>query len=633
VAQHIDVKYDTLSKAISQGRVADFTSSSDAESSSGTDRSQRSAEDAECEMGMACRRTVERTLSAVGGGASATTRFVASRGLAHGGVLFALPSLISCGLLRHLDEYFGDLSGYYTKFNVILLLAFMALCRIKSVEQLRNDSPGEMGRLMGLDRIPEVRCLRNKIKQLSDKEAVRQWHLRLSKEWMKDKPELTGVLYVDGHVRVYHGKQTNLPKRYVARDKLCMRGTTDYWINDKTGQPFFVVTKAVDGGLLRTLREDIIPQLLRDVPAQPSQQHSEDDERPYRFILVFDREGYSPEFFRQMWEKHSICCITYHKYPDEDWPQVEFQQTEITMPGGEEVTHNLAWRESIIGSAKKKLRVMEVRKLTKSGHQISVISPAEASLKVDFCGLLFNRWCQENFFRYMMLEYAIDVLSCHDLEELPETQRVINPRWRRLDSECRSLRGKLARKEHQFGQIELDSELRKKDYDNWCLRKSELREEVDLLGEELEKCKKERKKHSKHFQMRDLPEQEQFMQLATNNKLFRDTIKMIAYRAETAMANLLRDELGRPEDARSFLKGVYNVPIDLIPDEENNTLNVYLHHLSSPRYDRAVEALTKTLNEMECVYPGTQMKLKYSLLKRPNEQKQGSLLFPPNQEV
>ncbi len=41
----------------------------------------------------------------------------------------------------------------------------------------------------------------------------------------------------DGHVRLYHGQQTELPRRYVARQKLCLRGTTDYWVNDALGQP------------------------------------------------------------------------------------------------------------------------------------------------------------------------------------------------------------------------------------------------------------------------------------------------------------------------------------------------------------------------------------------------------------
>ena len=50
-----------------------------------------------------------------------------------------------------------------------------------------------------------------------------------------------------------------------------------------------------------------------------------------RFLLIFDREGYRPAFFRRMWEKHRIACITYHKFPKEDWPTSEFSEVTGTM--------------------------------------------------------------------------------------------------------------------------------------------------------------------------------------------------------------------------------------------------------------------------------------------------------------
>jgi hypothetical protein len=71
-------------------------------------------------------------------------------------------------------------------------------------------------------------------------------------------------------VRVYHGKLTDLPRRYVARERLCLRGTTDYWVNAMDGRPFFVVSCAVDPGLLSVLREQIVPRLKADVPNQPT---------------------------------------------------------------------------------------------------------------------------------------------------------------------------------------------------------------------------------------------------------------------------------------------------------------------------------------------------------------------------
>lgn len=88
------------------------------------------------------------------------------------------------------------------------------------MEQLQHHPPGELGKLMGLDRVPEVRCLREKLKLLSSNQAPQEWASLLSQQWLQDDPDLAGTLYVDGHVRLYHGKKTKLPKRYVSRQRL-----------------------------------------------------------------------------------------------------------------------------------------------------------------------------------------------------------------------------------------------------------------------------------------------------------------------------------------------------------------------------------------------------------------------------
>jgi len=330
VARELDIPYDTLRKAIDQGRVEQPESSSDhhddvafpsaASATIGTatlrDKSTRSNEDraAGDEMGVACTRPIERVLAAMGklpGGAS--TEFVSCRDVSYGGVLCALPALAENGLFRHLKSTFPTLTGYYTTLHVILLLAYMALCRIRVLEQLQYESPGELGKLMGLDRVPEVRCLRQKLSQLSageDHKAPDIWAGLLSKDWMDDDPELAGTLYVDGHVRLYHGKQTELPRRYVSRQRLCLRGTTDYWVHDALGQPFFSIERPIDHGMLEAIENDVVPRLLNDVPNQPAKEQLDADPYRSRFLLIFDREGYSPAFFRRMWEKHRIACIT-----------------------------------------------------------------------------------------------------------------------------------------------------------------------------------------------------------------------------------------------------------------------------------------------------------------------------------
>ena len=104
------------------------------------------------------------------------------------------------------------------------------------------------------------------------------------------------------------------------------------------GQPFFAVERPIDHGLLEALRSDIVPRLLKEVPGQPTAEELEADRYRARFVILFDREGYSPEFFKEMWQTHRIACITYHKYPKDDWPTAEFAEIETTLPGGEQVS-------------------------------------------------------------------------------------------------------------------------------------------------------------------------------------------------------------------------------------------------------------------------------------------------------
>ncbi|MBU4445647.1 hypothetical protein KJ656_11285 [bacterium] len=198
--------------------------------------------------------------------------------------------------------------GFYGLLQIVLLLGLMALARIKSIEQLRYTTPGEWGKLLGLDRIPEVRILREKVKYLADEGQISAWEAALSQEWMANESESAGMLYVDGHMRAYYGSQTKLPRRYVARQRLCLRGMTDYWVNDQLGRPFFVISTPFTSGLLAMLRNEIVPRLLNDVPGQPSAEQLETNPYWHRFVLIFDREGYSPIYFKEVWDNHRVAC-------------------------------------------------------------------------------------------------------------------------------------------------------------------------------------------------------------------------------------------------------------------------------------------------------------------------------------
>src|SRR5438046_8787917 len=105
----------------------------------------------------------------------------------------------------------------------------MALARIRSLEQLRYQAPGEWGTLLGLGRIPEVRTLREKVERLcQDPGRARQWNAQLAKEWMARQDSTDVYYYCDEHVRVYPAEKTPPPRHYVAREPLRWRATLDY---------------------------------------------------------------------------------------------------------------------------------------------------------------------------------------------------------------------------------------------------------------------------------------------------------------------------------------------------------------------------------------------------------------------
>jgi len=613
VAEELGIKADTLRKAIADGRLRERPVVA------GADKSARSVEDAAAQegFGMACTRTVERVLAAVGklkGGAP--VRFELCRDVPFGGVLCALPALLMSGLLEGVGRHLHRLRGYYTEVHVLLLMGFMALCRIKTVEQLRGESPGEFGKLLGLDRMPEARCLRRKLSELGQGEAVDEWAAHLSRQWMEADPEAAGTLYVDGHVRVYHGAKSAVPRRYVSRQRLCLRGISDYWVNDALGLPFFVVEKTVDPGLLEVLRRDIVPRLLREVPNQPSPEELAKDPQRCRFLLVFDREGYSPEFFAEMWREHRIGCLSYHKHPRGQWPQAWFCTESFTLPGGQEVTMALAEMGSLVGSGKQATWMREVRKLTESGHQVSLISTAFALPHTALAARLFTRWCQENFLGYMMQHFGLDLLTEHDTAPLADTERVVNPAWRELDKQRNRIQGKLTYRRAKFAALSLhpEPETTPRRFQNWLNKKAELLEEIQHYENQLEEVKTSLRQTPHHLRWEQLPEEHRFHRLAPTRRRLIDTIRMIAYRAETAMASLLTDQHTDSSAARTILQDLFRSAADLLPEPAQQRLRVRVHHAARPVTDRRLRRLFDTLNQTEIIYPGTDLRLHFELL-------------------
>lgn len=606
------VKESTLRKAIQAGRIR-RVAPQDVIEATATTKSQRALTDSQAAegLGTACTRAGERMAAAVGLIDGAHTRFEHCQDVPMGGLLAGLPALCANGLLRGLDQHFSLPKGFYHAMHIVTLLGFMALARIRRPEGLRHLAPGELGKVTGLDRVPEVKTLREKVSFLAKNGATEKWMKELSRGWMEEDPQEAGYVYVDGHVRVYHGAAANLPRRYVSREKLCLRGTTDYWVNDALGRPFFVVSKAVSEGLVRSLLEDIVPELLRSIPHQPTAEQLERDPLLHRFVVIFDREGSVYGSLSKLWDDR-IGAITYRKDVKDLWDEADFKEYEVPTPASNATTRmKLAFKETRLCAAENSMPVLEVRRLTQSGHQTAIITTARNLSSPEVAGRMFARWCQENFFAYMMEHYDLDALVEHSVESIPGTTLVINPRWRENEKAISAIRIKIRKLQAELGKQTIQSDGKS------ILEHSQWIDAIERLTADKKQLTEKRRLLSRKVTIDSLPQEERPTQLAPLSKMFTDTIKMIAYRAETALVAIIRKHLTKEDEARALIRELFVSSADLVPNEEEKTLTVRIHPMACPSHNKAIQALLLELTNLNFIHPQTNLKIVYELIGNP----------------
>jgi hypothetical protein len=135
-------------------------------------------------------------------------------------------------------------------------------------------------------------------------------------------------------------------------------------------------------------------------------------------------------------------------------------------------------------------------------------------------------------------------------------------------------------------------------------KKGQLQQAIEERRHQIEQLKAQRKALPKHIEIKDLPEQDRFNRLCSEKKHFIDTIKLIAYRAETALAQLAREKIKRLDDARSLIRQLFRTEVDLIPDQQNKTLTVRLHPMSTQAHDEIVRYICVEITTTETVFPG-----------------------------
>jgi len=511
-----------------------------------------------------------------------------------------VPFLLETGLLSFKNHYQELDSGYYYIDAIVLLLAFMYLCRIKNPEQLKTINPGDFGKLLGLDRVPEAKCLRKKLKQICEQHKSTKWNMELAKEWSSG--EQNEFYYIDGHVQVYHGYKARLGKKHVSRQKLCLPGVQEFWINNSQGMPYFYVCGQVNEKLQQMIEQKIVPQLLDQMHTTPPI-----DLNTPVLTIVFDREAYSPSFFGQLWQNHQVAVITYRKNVKNQWLQSDFSESTMEIEGVE-TTISLA--EKAIELDGVPLR--EIRRLTSNGHQTSILTTHQGLTISQVALYMFSRWSQENFFRYMRQDYDFDKIAQYTTDQIDNDFVVVNPAHNKANYQLKKIRERIARRKAKLYTLMEENVNSDLDQTPKMLRKQQqIKEELVSQEQQEGQLIDQRKKIPHRVKVEDMGEN-RYNQLNQESKLFRNIIKMICYRAETSFATLLSSEYKKAAtEKRALAKNLIKTPVDIEVDTINKRLKVTLYSQTTPRYNKAVDKLCGVLNKSNTNFPGTDLCLYY----------------------
>jgi len=556
----------------------------------------RSERDARSAGGVAVQRHAERALARMGQLTEAAPRFVAAEAVRYGGVLLALPAVLALGLLEAGQQAYGALKkGFYGLQATLLCLAFMVLLRIRNAEQLQEQPPGELGIVLGLDRAPEVKTLRRKLAELAARRQATQFSQRLAERWVADQSDAVGLLYVDGHVRPYHGTEHTLPEAYVTRRRLCMPATTDFWVQQQDAQPLLVVTAPANDDLLAMLRTQILPEVRRLVGER-------------RVTLVFDREGWSPKFFREC-QPRGFDVLTYRKGRYAAWPRADFRPVTTTIDG-REVRYRLAQRvvEVLPG-----FPMREVRRLCDNGHQTAILTTRQDLPLAVVAYRMFERWTQENFFRYMRQHFALDALVSYAVEPADPTRTIPNPKRKALRKQLVESRATLKVLEQEYGQEALrNREGQRPTMRGFKIVHAALGQRIRAQQTQCRDLQARLAALPERVPVSTVVEEAEIVKLAPEAKHLTDSIKMLAYRAETALVRSLAPHYAKTEDdGRALVRQILLSNADLLPQPETGQLRVRLHSLANPRSNQAVAHLCQALNGLALRYPGTNLTLVY----------------------
>jgi hypothetical protein len=542
-------------------------------------------------------RSTDRLLAAMGLLDDALPMFARVENLPRAGVLVAIPGLLASGLLSTAEKIYGSLGpAFYGLRTTLLAYVLLALLRIPRPEALKEYSPGELGRLVGLDRMPEVKTLRRKLARLAALKSSYQLGREIARQRVAERGKVLGFLYIDGHVRAYHGQRT-ISKAYVTRMHLAAPATTDYWVNDQRGDPLFVVTADTNAALTKML----LPVLteVRELLG-PGR----------RSTVVFDRGGWSPKLFRCLLAM-GFDILTYRKGRIRRIAESRFSSHHAKLDG-RAVKYLL--HDQPVRFLQGKLRLRQVTRLTQDGHQTPIVTSRWDLRAIVIAYRMFERWRQENFFKYLREEYLIDALADYQVEPDDPTRLVPNPARKAVDKELRLARAAFAKLQERFGAMAInyvDGDMPPADFQK---TEKKLRRDMEKATTRIQKLQTRQDSLPTHLPLAEAKKGQEVVKLSTERKHLTNILKMVAFQIESDLVEMIRPHYKRVQDeGRTLVQTILQDVADIEPAEDE--LRITLAPLSSPHRSRVVESLCAALNKTGTMFPGTQLRLHYAVAR------------------
>ena len=327
-----------------------------------------------------------------------------------------------------------------------------------------------------------------------------------------------------------------------------------------------------------------------------------------RVTLVFDRGGFSPRLFQQVLAA-GFDLLTYRKGRSPRVPRRAFRPRWLVVEG-RRVSYLLADQE--VRLLKGRLRLRQVTRLADNGHQTPILTSRRDLPAPQIAYRMFERWRQENFFKYLRQEYDLDALAEHAVEPDDPTREVPNPQWALLDAQLRQAQARLDRLQAEYGlEAFTNQEQRRRTMRGFKIAHGRLGRQIWEAWQQVEALQARRDQAPRRVPVQSV-RPEPVVKLAPEVQHLVNLVKMVAYQAESDLFRALEPHYPRVADeGRTLVQSALMSAADLkvTPTE----LQVTLAPLSSPHRSRAIAALCEELNGLETRFPGSTLRLRYAV--------------------